>query len=268
MAPRTRAGNRELGAAIRGRRATLGLSIEEAAAKAGIGAKSWGRYESGAAIREDKVRGVCKALGWSKLPGGQHADKEASAAWLQKIDRSHDAWSEALEKDWGRACAVTFAVGSDLLGDQLAEDLTALAREPRGTHLGQLAASWLDGQLPPQFVPRYDYEFIYTLRAAVGTLRERFTAGNLVAHSVLEELALHLILGQADLLAGIDPELFEAGDDWREWLGDILGDLDIEYLLFNLSRALTPDISYHFDHWMESQFYTDHSRITDEPDAV
>jgi hypothetical protein len=103
---------------------------------------------------------------------------------------------------------------------RLTDDLKALAKEPRGTHLGQLAASWFDGFLPPQFLPRYD---------SVGRLRSRFTHGDLVAHTVLEELALYIIFEQAD----------------------------VEFLLFTSGMVLTPDFSYHFDHWDKRQFYVD-----------
>lgn len=256
MAPRTKSGSTELASAIRERRVALNLSIEEAAVKAGIGAKSWSRYESGGAIRHDKTRSVCRALGWSKLPGAEKSPNDAGDDWLRKVDDSHIAWSEALDEIYGRACATTFAVGSDLIRDHLADDLRALAEHARGTHLGQLAASWLDGELPPQFVPRYDYEFVYGLKAAVDRLRQRFPHGDLVAHTVLEELALYLIFGQADLLGDTDPILFDdEDDDWREWLTRILGDLDVEFLLFTSGWVLTPDFAYHFDHWDERQFY-------------
>ncbi|MGC4771383.1 helix-turn-helix domain-containing protein [Micromonospora sp. DT44] len=256
MPPRTTSGSTALASAIRERRIALNLSIDEAAAKAGVGAKSWSRYESGAAIRRDKVRGVCRALGWSKLPGDVHSSDKAEDDWLRKIDQSHDAWSEALNELYSQACATTFAVGSDLVHDHLADDLRALAEHPRGTHLGQLAASWFDGELPPQFLPRYDYEFVYELRAAVIRLRRRFAHGDLVAHTVLEELALYLIFEEAELLADMSPALFdEEEDDWREWLAGILGDTDVELLLFTSDLALTPDVSYHFDHWNERQFY-------------
>ncbi|SDT66890.1 helix-turn-helix domain-containing protein [Actinoplanes derwentensis] len=256
MVPRTTTGSTEQAKAIRDRRLALNLSIEEAAAKAGIGAKSWSRYESGGAIRHDKARGVCRALGWSKLPEAEPDQGAPGDDWLRKIDRNHEAWSEALCSLGGRTCAIAFAVGSDLLHDHLVDDLQALASEPRGTHLGQLAAAWLDGDLPPQFLPRYDYEFVYGLKAAVIRLRRRFRGGDLVAHTVLEELALYLIFEQVELLADMDPDLFEEDRDGTEWLAEILGDLDIEFLLFNSGLALTPAVSYHFDHWNEMQFHT------------
>ncbi|MGY3517728.1 helix-turn-helix domain-containing protein [Micromonospora sp. PTRAS2] len=256
MAPRTKSGSAELAAAIRERRVALNLSIEEAAAKAGVGAKSWSRYESGGAIRQDKARGVCRALGWSKLPGDEKNPDHPADDWLREVDHSHRAWSEALGDLYGKACATTFAVGSDVIGDQLADDLGALTDQPRGTHLGQLAASWLDGELPPQFLPRYDYEFIYGLKAAVSRLRNRFAHGDLVAHTVLEELALYLIFGYAEVLADMETTVFDdETDDWRDWLAGILGDLDVEFLLFTSGVMLTPDAAYHFDNWDKPQFY-------------
>ncbi len=38
------------------------MTIVEAASRAGVGTKTWYRYESGASIRSDKVKGICKAL--------------------------------------------------------------------------------------------------------------------------------------------------------------------------------------------------------------
>jgi hypothetical protein len=75
---------------------------------------------------------------------------------------------------------------------------------------------------------------------------------------VLEELALYVIFGQADLLADTEPDVFEGDmNDWHEWLAGILGDLDIEFLLYTSGMALTPDVAYHFDHWNKRQFYVD-----------
>lgn len=264
MPPRTKNGSPELASAIRDRRLALDLSIEEAAAKAGIGTKSWSRYESGGAIRADKVRGICKALGWSRLPETGEDDQESEDDdFLSTVNRDHRAWSAVLEENFGRECAVTFAVGSDVLEDQISDDLSSLAEQPRGTHLGQLSASWLDGNLPPQFVPRYDYELVYALKAAVNTLRARFSAGHLVVHTVLEELALYLILGQAEILGDSYPG-FGGGTDWSEWLGDILDDLDVEFYLFTSGWVLTPGHPYHFDRWSEEQFYVSGNQSQDE----
>ena len=268
MPPRTREGSVGLGQAIQERRVALGLSIEEAAAKAGVTAKSWGRYESGNAIRQDKIRGLMKALGWSSFPEVDGALGDTDIGFFQVIDRSHEAWSEALCEEYGRMCATVFAAGSDLLVDELTEDLAELSQHPRGTHLGELDASWLAGSLPAQFALRYDYEFLFGLRAAVMVLRLRGVHGIPVAHTVLEELALYLVLRKAELFADIDPDAFGDDDDWREWLGGLLGDLDIELYLYNRYLVLGPGFPYHFDRWTEGQFWLDDNNPDDADPAV
>lgn len=47
MSARIIKGSAELGRKIRSRRNELGLTIEDAASKAGVGTKTWSRYESG-----------------------------------------------------------------------------------------------------------------------------------------------------------------------------------------------------------------------------
>lgn len=68
MAQKTIQGNKELARQIKSRRNELGLTIEEAASRAGVGTKTWCRYEAGESIRMDKCKGVCKALNWGVLP--------------------------------------------------------------------------------------------------------------------------------------------------------------------------------------------------------
>ena len=53
-------GSIELGNKIRGRRNELSLTIEEAAKKAGVGTKTWSRYELGESIRKDKLLAFVK----------------------------------------------------------------------------------------------------------------------------------------------------------------------------------------------------------------
>ena len=64
MAPKTILSNEDLGKKIKVRRNELRLTIEEAASRAGVGVKTWCRYESGGSIRKDKCKGICKALNW------------------------------------------------------------------------------------------------------------------------------------------------------------------------------------------------------------
>jgi transcriptional regulator with XRE-family HTH domain len=260
--PRIKVGTPELGVLIRKRRIDLGLSIEEAAGRAKIGVKSWGRYEAGSSIREDKIRGLCKALGWSKLPDSDKSTTSTDitdSPWVEEIDETHEAWSNTLAEKYGRSCALAFAIGYDLLSDHLNEDLGELACEPRGTHLGQLSGSWLNGSLPEQFIPRYDYDFVYALKSSIIFLRTKFTEGNLCAESVLEELALYLIFCEGTSSFDMDQTSADKDDRWQDWLDDILGDLDIDLFLFTPGFILTPRIIYHFDHWMEARFYNENN---------
>ncbi|MCL2788207.1 MAG: helix-turn-helix domain-containing protein [Micrococcales bacterium] len=252
MPPRRKPGSPQLGQSIRARRLELGRSIEEVALKAGVGAKTWGRYETGGSIRLDKVQGVARALGWHALPD---ADTDTPGPdqdnWLRKVDNRHEAWSPALEQEYGHSCALTFAVGSDLLLDHLTDDLDTLACMPTATHLGQLDTSWVADRLPPQFLPRYDYEFVYRLRAAVHMLRLRFAKGHLQAFSPLKHITLRLILSYAELFADTDPQLFQGQDHWTDWLAGVLGDLDVDRYLCNPTIAVPPGFDYHFDRWDE-----------------
>lgn len=49
---------------IKTRRNELDLTIEEAVFLAGVGIKTWCRYEAGGSIRADKFKGICKTLNW------------------------------------------------------------------------------------------------------------------------------------------------------------------------------------------------------------
>jgi len=51
MAQKTVKGNSDIAKQIRDRRIQLKLTIEEAASKAGVGTKTWSRYEAGETIR-------------------------------------------------------------------------------------------------------------------------------------------------------------------------------------------------------------------------
>ena len=256
MAQKTIPGNPKLAEAIKSRRHELRLTIEEAAQKAGVGTQTWCRYEAGESIRQDKCKGVCRALNWDSLAGEEAESGEQFD--LGQYQR-HEAWSPFLAENFGIAAAVSFVVGSDLLLDAIQEDLEALAALPRGSHIGQISASWLDDLLPPQFLMRYDYEFLYSLRAAA--VRQRVIAPRAVdfsANSVLERLALYLAMEKAEVMMEIMvPEMEVAGvegaDEWNEWIFDLFGDADLEDQLYS-DIYLTPDYDYHFDHWLEEQF--------------
>lgn len=250
-------GTTKLSETIRSRRQELGLTIEEAASRAEVGIKTWCRYEAGESIRKDKSKGVCKALNWHVFPG-----EEESADNMFDIDeyRSHSAWSEYIRETYGEAAAISFVIGSDILLDHLEEDIRELTRLPKGSHIGQLNISMMADLLPSQFLMRYDYEFLYCLRAEVRKLR-RIANGNvpLAAHSVLQELALYLIIEEAEfLMECMSQDMEEYGiedvDTWKDWIFDFFGDMDIVTFLYS-DWFLTCDDTYHYEHWMEEQFY-------------
>ena len=59
---------KEFGQVIKQRRDELDLTIVEAATMAGVGIKTWNRYELGDSIRKDNAIGLYKALKWESLP--------------------------------------------------------------------------------------------------------------------------------------------------------------------------------------------------------
>ena len=130
MAQKSISGNSKLAERIRARRNELHLTIEEAAKRAGLGTKTWCRYEAGESIRQDKCKGVCKALNWVKLP---NEDKEENVIDLEN-ECKHEAWSKYLEDKFGKIAALSFSIGSDILLDYVNQDLEELSKQPKGGH--------------------------------------------------------------------------------------------------------------------------------------
>ena len=164
MAQKTIPGNKFLAMQIKLRRNELGLTIEEAASRAGVGTKTWSRYEAGESIRRDKSKGICKALNWYSLPD---QDEENSEQISVEEYKNHEAWSQFLNSEFGIRAAISFAAGSDILLDHIKEDMAELASMPVGTHIGQLDLSWLNGSLPEQFLMQYNYEFLYQMKSTL-----------------------------------------------------------------------------------------------------
>lgn len=255
-------GSKELGDKIRSRRNSLKLSIEEAAAKAGVGSKTWSRYESGESIRRDKVLGICKVLNWSAFPGSSD-DQTAFDIEDYKKDK---AWPSALAECLGEAAAVSFVVGSGELLYYLDEDLEALTHKPKGTHVGELDFAWMEGILPQQFLMNYDYDFLFYMRSVLLDFRRQAANGKkFEAHTVLEELVLYLCMEESSgFMEEFYPESdeFEEDDDassWDSWAFDLFDDMDICTYLYS-GRYLKEKDPYHFVHWTEEQFYMDSDR--------
>lgn len=241
--------NTRLAGMIKNRRQELNLTIEQAAQKAGVGTKTWCRYEAGEAIRHDKYKGVCKALNWLQLPA---EDEDREGIHIEDY-KSHEAWSRFLAEHFGELAALSFAIGSDILLDRIEEDMQELAKMPKGTHIGQ-TGSYLADMLPEQFLMNYDYEFFYLLYCELNRLRGIAGAGGeMIAHSVLEELILKLVVEEAEFLMeeAIDGE---EDEDWKEWIYDLFEDADIEMYLYS-GMYLRESQKYHFSNWQKHQFF-------------
>lgn len=271
MPPRTVKSTARLGNAIKARRISLGLSIEEASRLSGVGAKTWGNYESGQAIRSDKVAGVCKALKWKELPieDGRHANEYD---WLDNIGPDNAAWSATLARGYGRKAAVSFVVGSDLLLDYLSEDLEALKEYPVGTHLAEIPCSYLADMMPAQYSMEYDFRFLFRFRAATINYRNRMGYGHDIrAHTVAEELIVRLVRDLSfDAVRGWTPNCevsqdtdvaeestdFKLDEAWEEWPEDLCEDDDVSIYL-NDDHYTQPGDPYSFELWFEAQFWTE-----------
>lgn len=252
--------NYALGNAIKNRREELGMTLEEAALNSGVGIQTFMRYESGESIRADKVKGLLSALKWNDFP------KFTKSPLPKGIDlnkyKSHVAWSRYLFENFGVFVAISFTIGSDLLLDSVSEDLQALATMPKDSHIGQLNVSMLDGLLPEQFLTSYNYEFLYRLSCTISKLRSCAQSSlPIIAHNVLDELALYLIMEESTPLMEIiadnlrENEL-EEFENWDGWAFDIFDDIDIITFLYS-NVFLDIDHPYHFNNWSVNQFYCD-----------
>ena len=260
MAQQVIEGSEKLAEAIKKKRQELGLTLQEAATKANVGIKTWCRYEAGESIRRDKVKGICKVLGWTVFPG-EYDDDEFD--FNIETYKSDDAWSESICENFGTAAAIAFVIGSNALVDYLNDDLTSLAQMPKGTHIGELEVSQVRDMLPPQFILRYDYEFLFELRSTIKALQSRAHCCDLETHSVLEELALYICITEAKFMMEVlEPKMemaeIDGLDDWDDWIYDLFSDDDVITYLYS-DRYVKPDEVYHFDHWTDDSFFMESS---------
>lgn len=236
----------ELAKRIKARRNELGLTIEDAAKRAGVGVKTWCRYEAGEAIRTDKYKGVCKALNWKSL-----SDDVSGFGFDISKYYNHEAWSPFLAERYGELAAASFVIGSEILLDDINSDLSEISEFPKGSHLGQLEISEIVDFLPEQFLMHYDYEFLYLFKCVITRLVKQANNGTpIVAHTVLEELALYVIVLEADM---IDSENVSTEEYDENWVFDLFGDMDIITFLYS-DIAIDIDNLYHFMHWNENLF--------------
>ena len=262
MAQRSVKGSPTLAEQIRRRRNELGLTIEEAASRAGVGTKTWSRYEAGESIRRDKCKGICKALNWNSLPDQDEED----ARWLSIEEcKKGGSWSTFLEENYGCLAALSFAVGSDIILDRINEDMEELVHLPAKTHIGQLGVSMLADDLPEQFLIQYDYEFLYRMRCALIALRGRAKVGSpMTARSVMEELLIYLCNEAAKFLVELSGGISDLDDEeeleyMANWMFDLFDDMDIVSYLYS-DTYLELNHPYHFSRWDEQQFYMEEKR--------
>lgn len=257
MPPQVIEGSTKLAETIKKRRQELGLTIQEAASRANVGIKTWCRYEAGESIRRDKVKGICKVLDWSVFPG-EYDDEEFD--FDLETYKSDKAWSESICENFGTAAAIAFVIGSNAIIDYLNDDLTLLSQMPKGSHIGELSVSMMKDKLPPQFLTRYNYEFLYMLRATIKGLQvAAHTCDDFDAQTVLDEVALYICNKEAEFMMGIlEPNMemaeIDGLDDWQEWIFDLFSDEDVISYLYS-GMYLKPDDMYHFDHWTEKFFF-------------
>lgn len=256
MAQKTIRGNETLAWHIKSRRGELGLTIEEAASRAGVGTKTWCRYEAGESIRRDKCKGICKALNWHSFP--KQDGEEIEKMSIQEY-KNHEAWSKFLENVFGVIAAMSFAAGSDILYDHIKEDMQELSSLSAGAHIGQLSISFLKDVLPEQFLMHYDYEFLYQMKCSLCEMRMRAKSDlPMTAHSVMEELLIYLCSEEAAAMIELSDGIWgiEDGDaaDPTDWVFDLFDDMDIISFLYS-DIYLDSNHPYHFSHWTDQQFY-------------
>ena len=263
LAPRTVAGSEELGSLIRIRREELGLSIEQAASSAGLGSETWRRYENGSSIRQDKLRAVCRALKWRTLPvvgSRSTTDDQDPPPGMWELAARSSAYAPSLVEEYGEEAARVFAVGCDITSDQIKDDLEQLRSMPRGSHVGEVPASWLDDQLPPRWLMRYDYDFLFRLRATVEALRLRAVHPSYdgIPHftrCVADDLALHLIMEQG-MVAFEDTDHPVEQHDVGEWEYEMNSEDDeVITLLYSEWFDSSPDQQWHFDRWFDPTYH-------------
>lgn len=248
----------EFASLIKNRRAELNLTIEEIAEKAGVGTKTWSRYEAGNPIRKDKIKGVLRALKWRNIPS-QHGSTITKEA-LVKEYKNHKAWSNFIYENFGLYATISFIIGSEILTDYIKDDLEELSKLPKGTHIGQLEFSMLSIILPNEYLMEYDYTFLYSFYKFVqNTINQVSSKDSFVAHKPIDEIILYLIVNESRILMEEMENNLSVNDandfSYRdEWIFDMFDDSDVETFLFSDVNLSVPE-TYQFGNWFKDQFY-------------
>lgn len=104
----------------------------------------------------------------------------------------------------------------------------------------------------------YNYKFLYLLQSRVFHFRNIAHRGErIVAHSVIDELTLFLIMEESRILMESmdfkDTEFQNQSNEWDGWAYSIFKDDDL-LILFSDSY-IDDSNSYHFSNWTKEQFW-------------
>lgn len=251
---------------IRARREEWEMEIEEAAMFAGVEPDVWEKYETdGTVLTKEDCEGICRALHWLYLS----TDGKKPEGWFDVEEmQKRDTWSKDIECRFGQAEALSLAVGLSMLKDRLNVTIEKMSKMPKGTHIGELDYEQdddlllceLTDYLPQQFLMRYDYDFLISMKNVLLHLCEKIQADDTIfAHSVMEELIIKVAVDlSADLIQDIGIPVQE---NFNEWYYDLFDDCDIDMFLFDDSHPAyigeeDRDWPYHFDNWTKKIFYT------------
>jgi hypothetical protein len=204
-----------------------------------------------------KVKGICKVLKWKVIP------ETDDNIIIDNIDfdkyKKSKTWSSYLEEHFGKYVALSFVNGSAWLLDEVNDDLDALSKMPKGSHIGEIHSSFISPIMPEQFLVRYDYEFMFAFRQALIQLRKIAPrADNIIANRVIDELILYLIVEEAepfmeDMELDFDGDSEDDYSDGRGWVFNIFDDMDIVSYLYSNLDLLEPDDTYHFQFYVEER---------------
>jgi|GEM_PF-1295461 putative helix-turn-helix protein (fragment) len=280
----------DIAEAMRDRRVELGLTVEESAERAGVSTQTWRNYEHGrTTVRGDKQHGVWDVLGWEQpgrwaplsalervvepaggpldddvmesfrnLWGDEPADGATKTLGPPAWDSVPDvlgAYSPLLATTLGEGAARCYALGADLYGRLLEEDLGALAAMPRDAHIGQLDVSHMREMLPSLWLTRYDYEFLFQLKEIGAVTTHRLVGAEPapdepLVRSFAEAIVVHDAFALGGVVAsslGVDL----AERDWEGWVNALSGPAEPAHRLTSTVLIPSADEMIHIDHWFD-----------------
>ncbi len=259
-----------IGEDMRDRRRQLGLSVQQMAQLAGVTEQTWRNYEAGRTqVRGDKQEQVWDALGWH-LPTWEErialtgiyddapTDDLGVPPWDKIPTMLAVAYSPLLASTLGERAARCFALGSFLYHQAVEENLRDLALLPRGAHLGLLDESHIADTLPALWLTRYDYEFVFQMRAVAMDLTRRLHDGapapaEPLVRSMAEALVLHDILALGAVIAShdllIEDNTTVEEEEWEGWVDSLCGPDQPVHWLIATALVPPPNAPEHIDNW-------------------